>query len=67
MGAAHWEATIHTPQGDTRFDFHKMNTDARRRWYRMFMDSVRAVYGKGDEGPPRRRRYRPRKKAGGRR
>lgn len=58
MTAAHWDATIHSPKGDTCFDFRTMDTDQRRRWYRMFMDSVRAVYGKGDDRPPRKVRRR---------
>lgn len=71
MGAAHWDATIHNAQGpDTVFEFRKMNRDERRVWYRMFMDGVRAVYGKGNDRPPRRskarshyRRRRPQKRA----
>jgi hypothetical protein len=54
MGASHWDATIHP---DTRFDFRTMTTDQRKAWYRAFMDSVRTMYGKGDERPPRRRRH----------
>lgn len=53
MGAAHWDATIHTTTPPTVFNFRKMDRDQRRLWYRHFMDSVRSVYGKG--GTQRRR------------
>jgi hypothetical protein len=55
MGAARWDATIHQPHA--HFDFRTMTTDQRKAWYRAFMDSVRTMYGKGDERPPRRRRH----------
>jgi hypothetical protein len=60
MGAPHWDATIH--KDGTRFDFRTMTTDQRKVWYRTFMDSVRQMYGKGDERPPRRRKYQRRKR-----
>jgi len=65
LGAAHWDATIH--QTGTVFNFRTMTLDQRRRWYRLFMDSVRALYGKGNEKPPRRSRRRRRLHRGARR
>lgn len=56
MGAAHWDARI--VASNTTFNFRKMDTDARRRWYRAFMDSVRAIYGDGTDQPPPRRKHR---------
>lgn len=58
MGAPHWDATLTTPDGVTRFNFRTMTTDQRKAWYGAFMDSVRKVY------PGRRRRAQRR---GGRR
>lgn len=49
MGAAHWDATLLTT-GD-RFDFRKMDRDARRKWYGVFMSSVRKMYRKAAPGP----------------
>jgi len=71
MGAAHWDATIY-PSAATnvlpiRFNFRKMTRDERRVWYRTFMDSVRAVYGKGPEQRRRPRRRPRRSKARSRR
>lgn len=63
MGAAHWDATIH--QSNTVFDFRRMTVDQRKAWYRAFMDSVRAVYGKGEERRRPRFRRRPRRARGG--
>lgn len=69
MGAAHWDATIR-PSAATNvlpihFDFRKMTRDERRVWYRTFMDSVRAVYGKGPEQRRRPRRSKARSRRRG--
>lgn len=44
-GAAHWDATLVTNAGTTRFNFREMTTDQRKRWYEAFMASARKVYG----------------------
>lgn len=54
MGAAHWDATLATGE---HFDFRKMKTPGRKQWYGAFMDSVRAVMGRGAQ---RRRRSKAR-------
>lgn len=68
MGAAHWDAHVHGTNVDAVFDFRKMTRDDRRRWYRAFMDSVRAVYGKPqDRRRPRRGKSRMARRGRGRR
>lgn len=59
MGAAHWDATLHTTEPPTIFNFRQMNTDQRKHWYGAFMDSIRKVYSG--------RRRRSRSNRGGRR
>lgn len=53
MGAANWDARIHNPPA--HFNFREMTMDQRKVWYRAFMDSVRAVYGKGGQNRRTRR------------
>lgn len=43
MGAPAWDATVN----GARFDFRAMTYDQKKLWYGAFMDSVRALYGKG--------------------
>lgn len=55
MGAAHWDARIMKGRSvEAASDFREMDRDQRRVWYRTFMDSVRAKFGK----PEPRRRHR---------
>lgn len=44
MGAAHWDATIPTSEGDVlHFDFRTMSKDERRKFHASFMSAYRAI------------------------
>lgn len=43
MGAAHWDVTIHQPNGDLSFDLRAMERKDRGRFYGTFMTSVRKM------------------------
>lgn len=64
MGAAHWDATIITPNGTAHFDFRRMTRDQKREWYGKFMGSVRRMM-RADaplNAPRKPRRHRRQKK-----
>ena len=57
MGAARWDATIHSKDGSSdTFDFRKMDRPARSKWYGAFMSSVRQMINGPTPQPTRRRR-----------
>ena len=51
MGAPAWDASVN----GVRFDFRGMDYEQKKLWYGTFMDSVRALYGRG-KGKRRGRR-----------
>lgn len=50
MGAAQWDATIPTADGDLHFDFRRMSRDDRRKFHAAFM----AAYRKANPFTPRK-------------
>lgn len=47
MGAAHWDATVQAGGQPVNFNFRKMTRDERRKWYGVFMASVRKSLRRG--------------------
>lgn len=52
MGATRWDAEV---QG-VQYDFRKMNYEQKKQWYGLFMDGVRALYGRDTRSNKRRGR-----------
>jgi hypothetical protein len=44
MGAAHWDASIPTSEGEVlRFNFRRMSKDERRQFHASFMGAYRLI------------------------
>lgn len=44
MGAAHWDASIPTSEGEVlHFDFRRMSKDDRRQFHASFMGAYRSI------------------------